>query len=74
VFATISITKSQLFAFAFVWWFVVWYELHITHIKALPTINCKPTYLRKRSIMAFTISICVMLISAKYAWYIILFT
>ena len=74
VFATISLTKSPLFAFAFVWWFGVWYELHMTHIKALPTINGKPTYLRKRSIMAFTISSCVMLISAKYAWYIILFT
>ena len=69
VFATISLTKSPLFAFAFVWWFGVWYELHMTHIKALPTINGKPTYLRKRSIMAFTISSCVMLISAKYAWY-----
>ena len=74
VFATISLTKSPLFAFAFVWWFGVWYELHMTHIKALPTINSKPTRLRKRSIMAFTISSCVMLISAKYAWYIILFT
>ena len=65
---------APLFAFAFVWWFGVWYELHMTHIKALPTINSKPTRLRKRSIMAFTISSCVMLISAKYAWYIILFT
>ena len=73
VFATISLTKSPLFAFAFVWWFGVWYELHMTHIKALPTINGKPTRLRKRSIMAFTISSCVMLVSAKYAWYIILF-
>ena len=27
VFATISITKSPLFAFSFVWWFGVWYEL-----------------------------------------------
>ena len=51
VFATISLTKSPLFAFAFVWWFGVWYELHMTHIKALPTINGKPTRLRKRSIM-----------------------
>ena len=74
VFATISLTKSPLFAFAFVWWFGVWYELHMTHIKALPTINSKPTRLRKRSIMALIISSCVMLISAKYAWYIILFT
>lgn len=27
VFSTISITKSPLFAFSFVWWFSVWYEL-----------------------------------------------
>ena len=31
VFATISLTKSPLFAFAFVWWFGVWYELRIPH-------------------------------------------
>ena len=71
VFATISLTKSPLFAFAFVWWFGVWYELHMTHIKALPTINGKPTRLRKRSMLAFFMSSVVMLISAKYAWYII---
>ena len=73
VFATISLTKSPLFAFAFVWWFGVWYELHMTHIKALPTINGKPMKLRKRSLAALFMSSCVMLISAKYAWYIILF-
>lgn len=71
VFSTISLTKSPLFAFAFVWWFGVWYELHMTHIKALPTINGKPTRLRKRSMLAFFMSSVVMLISAKYAWYII---
>ena len=73
VFATISLTKSPLFAFAFVWWFGVWYELHMTHIKALPTIDGKPMKLRKRSLAALFMSSCVMLISAKYAWYIILF-
>ena len=73
VFATISLTKSPLFAFAFVWWFGVWYELHMTHIKMLPTINGKPMKLRKRSLCALFASSCVMLISAKYAWYIILF-
>ena len=49
VFATISLTKSPLFAFAFVWWFGVWYELHMTHIKALPTINGKPPNTRGTS-------------------------
>jgi len=73
VFSTISLTKSPLFAFAFVWWFGVWYELHMTHIKAMPTINGKPVRLRKRSIAAFIIASSVMLISAKYAWYIIVF-
>lgn len=73
VFATISLTKSPLFAFAFVWWFGVWYGLHMTHIKALPTINGKPMKLRKRSLAALFMSSCVMLIGAKYAWYIILF-
>ena len=53
--------------------FGVWYELHMTHIKALPTINGKPMKLRKRSLAALFMSSCVMLISAKYAWYIILF-
>ncbi len=73
VFSTISLTKSPLFAFSFVWWFGVWYELHMTHITALPTINGKPTRLRMRSHMALLVSSCMMLISAKYAWYIIVF-
>ena len=45
-----------MFAFAFVWWFGVWYELHMTHIKALPTINGKPMKLRKRSLAALFMS------------------
>lgn len=73
IFSTISLTKSPLFAFAFVWWFGIFYELHATHIAVEPTINGKPHRLRKRSWMAFVVSVCVMLISAKYAWYVILF-
>lgn len=74
LFSTISLTKSPLFAFSFVWWFGVWIELHMTwrrgkvsarnplgHIIALP----------KRSTVAFVASTCMMLISAKYAWYIV---
>ena len=71
VFATISLTKSPLFAFAFVWWFGVWYELHMTWKRDGPSILDRIVRLPKRSLIAFALSSCVMLISAKYAWYII---
>lgn len=61
LFATISLTKSPLFAFAFAWWFGVGYELKETRRESLP----------RKSFAALIISTCVMLISAKYAWYII---
>nr|WP_219054850.1 DUF6020 family protein [Bifidobacterium miconisargentati] len=104
VFATISITKSPLFAFAFVWWFGVWYELIQTWRPAgtkrkrqsdapaetdadhtdsaapaasttpapadSPTLTA-PLRLPRHSLLAFIASTSVMLISAKYAWYII---
>ncbi|MFC5221095.1 DUF6020 family protein [Bifidobacterium leontopitheci] len=69
VFSTISLTKSPLFAFAFVWAFGVWYEL-------LRTQRDKPDavlHLRGRSLAAMTVASVVMLASAKYAWYILLF-
>nr|WP_223224079.1 DUF6020 family protein [Bifidobacterium pullorum] len=69
VFATISLTKSPLFAFAFVWWFGVWYELHMT--RGGLRRDGRPLRLRKCSWLAFAAASCVMLISAKYAWYII---
>ncbi|MBW3078529.1 hypothetical protein KIH76_04740 [Bifidobacterium sp. 81T8] len=74
LFSTISLTKSPLFAFAFVWWFGVWYELHMTWRRGnrdgtRPLDRIVP--LRKRSLIAFAAASCVMLISAKYAWYII---
>lgn len=69
VFSTISITKSPLFAFSFVWWFGVWYELHMTRGELMP--DGKARRLNTRSWMAFAAASCVMLISAKYAWYII---
>ena len=69
VFATISLTKSPLFAFSFVWWFGVWYELHMTRGELMP--DGKARRLNTRSWMAFAAASCVMLISAKYAWYII---
>ncbi|WP_169173101.1 DUF6020 family protein [Bifidobacterium oedipodis] len=67
VFSTISITKSPLFAFAFVWWFSIWYELRCTWSKATHA----PKRLPRHSMIAFILSTCVMLIAAKYAWYII---
>lgn len=69
VFATISLTKSPLFAFSFVWWFGVWYELHMTRGELMP--DGRARRLKTRSWMAFAAASCVMLISAKYAWYII---
>lgn len=69
VFSTISLTKSPLFAFAFVWWFGIGYELHMTSGLHLGT----KRGLRKRSFIAMLIATCIMLISAKYAWYILVF-
>ena len=82
VFATISITKSPLFAFAFVWWFGVWYELIQTwrpskqskqSERRNPSVHARSTVLNlpPHSLIAFVVSTSVMLISAKYAWYII---
>lgn len=77
VFATISLTKSPLFAFSFVWWFSVWYELVQTWHPAgtrkhpqTPAI-ATPVHLPRHSFIAFILATSVMLISAKYAWYII---
>lgn len=63
VFSTIALTKSPLFAFAFVWWFGISYELHCT------IQNAKIS--RKHTILELIISVCIMLIAAKYAWYIL---
>lgn len=68
VFATISLTKSPLFAFAFVWWFGIVYQLHMTRA----TQDGKPRRLPRNTFIAGIVSACVMLISAKYAWYILL--
>lgn len=67
VFATISLTKSPLFAFAFVWWFGIAYQLHMTRgghgrqARRLP----------RNTFIAGIASACVMLVSAKYAWYVL---
>lgn len=114
LFSTISLTKSPLFAFAFVWWFGVGYEVlctaklrqqslrkksttsHTTQkldtesdngIKKYSDSNTTATanhgsvpsydrivlHLRKRTFIALLLSTVVMMISAKYALYIILF-
>ena len=74
VFATISITKSPLFAFSFVWWFGIWYELTQTWKpagKRKGLTATVPIRLPRHSFVAFVLSTAMMLISAKYAWYII---
>lgn len=113
LFSTISLTKSPLFAFAFVWWFGVGYEILCTAKLRQQTSPKKPTslpkpwkldtgrnndtttsnhdknetaaidsapsydrivlHLRKRTFIALLLSTIVMMISAKYALYIILF-
>lgn len=80
LFSTISLTKSPLFAFAFIWWFGIGYELLMTRndidgSKAGKGKNKKTSLrhqIRGHSLVALIISTCVMLISAKYAWYIII--
>lgn len=62
VFSTISLTKSPLFAFAFVWWFGIMYELNCLDFKQKPSAH---------TIVELIISVCIMLIAAKYAWYIL---
>lgn len=61
VFSTISLTKSPLFAFTFTWWFGLMYEVYMT--RGLKT--------RRKTIAGLIVSCVVMLISAKYAWYIL---
>ncbi|PAU69094.1 hypothetical protein B1400_1197 [Bifidobacterium italicum] len=106
LFATISLTKSPLFAFAFTWWFGLMYELYMTYVPRIkasgshpatvpaatdkpasaagasiaaagqqvgaanPSFALLPT--RRITIVALVVSVSVMLISAKYAWYILL--
>ncbi|PLS29602.1 hypothetical protein Uis4E_0239 [Bifidobacterium parmae] len=77
VFSTISLTKSPLFAFAFLWAFGFWYELHALTDASRTDASAsrKPLILRlpRRTLVAFTVANAVMLISAKYAWYVLLF-
>ncbi|WP_231129317.1 DUF6020 family protein [Bifidobacterium choloepi] len=98
LFSTISITKSPLFAFGFVWWFGCLYEMYMTtkpkrkrdrtgysprNRSAVSTPSEEgvaepmtkrgesPERVRRSTVVAMVLSVCVMLISAKYAWYIL---
>ncbi|MDF7640605.1 DUF6020 family protein [Bifidobacterium sp. ESL0784] len=115
LFSTISLTKSPLFAFAFVWWFGVGYEILCTaklrqrssgkstksgtqqkldigysakteapdnsenannttsNLDSSPSYERIVLHLRKRTFIALVFSTLIMMISAKYALYIILF-
>lgn len=78
VFSTISLTKSPLFAFAFTWAFGIWYELYATsadrHAKAHGSpIIARFRRLPARTFLAFLAANAIMLASAKYAWYVLLF-
>lgn len=61
-FSTISLTKSPLFAFTFTWWFSLMYECIETRGKKI----------RPVTFTAMIVSCAIMLISAKYAWYILI--
>ncbi|WP_348637185.1 DUF6020 family protein [Bifidobacterium sp. ESL0682] len=76
LFSTISLTKSPLFAFAFVWWFGVGYELLSTAKLSRSSQHSQTpsgAHVRKRTFIALLLSTLVMLISAKYAMYIVAF-
>lgn len=76
--STIALTKSPLFAFAFLWWFGINYELSNAYSNTSNTYstssktkqNCTKT--NWHTVLELLISVCVMLIAAKYAWYILL--
>ncbi len=78
--STIALTKSPLFAFAFLWWFGINYEISQTKNCAVSATSAKtstktassPQKLRWHTVLELIISVCVMLIAAKYAWYILL--
>ena len=67
VFSTFSLTKSPLFAFAFIWWFGIWHQLESVD-KNSPLYASQAARLRP----ALALSTLIMLISAKYALYIVL--
>lgn len=87
VFSTISITKSPLFAFAFVWWLGIWYQLlrmrsdgmggtederrRTAHDSGEGGRRMSTYRIPGRLTLAMAVSTVVMLISVKYALYIV---
>ncbi|MFT8787264.1 MAG: DUF6020 family protein [Bifidobacterium psychraerophilum] len=65
VFSTISLTKSPLFAFAFVWWLGIWYQL--LQGRRERDKGGTPASL----VIAMTVATVIMLLSVKYALYIV---
>lgn len=68
--STIALTKSPLFAFAFVWWFGINYELTCSY--HADDTHAGIAKIHYGTFIELLISVCVMLIAAKYAWYILL--
>ncbi|MFC0265039.1 DUF6020 family protein [Alloscardovia macacae] len=62
LFSTTALTKSPLFAFAFLWWFGQWYEIFNRRDR---------THIPRTLIAGIALSTAFMLISAKYATYIV---
>ncbi|TCD53785.1 beta-carotene 15,15'-monooxygenase [Alloscardovia theropitheci] len=62
LYSTTALTKSPLFAFAFLWWFGQWYEIFSRRDR---------THIPRSLIVGIVVSTAVMLSSAKYATYII---
>lgn len=76
VFSTISLTKSPLFAFAFLWAFGIWYELDATRKRRQHGQRGQRGSEQRvppRTLAALVAANAVMLASAKYAWYVLLF-
>ncbi|WP_018142480.1 DUF6020 family protein [Alloscardovia criceti] len=61
-FTATALTKSPLFAYAFLWWFGQWYEIFNRRNR---------THIPRKLVAGIAISTALMLISAKYATYII---
>lgn len=75
VLSTIALTKSPLFAFAFLWWFGIMYEFYDTYRHRGDNTHHKvntPTNRGWQTRIEFVLCICIMLIAAKYAWYVLL--
>lgn len=62
LFSATALTKSPLFAYAFLWWFGQWYEVFNRRDR---------THIPRTLVVGIALSTAIMLVSAKYATYII---